>query len=93
MPDADMLLRIAEVFGVSAGELLSGEAEMMEGESGIAAQLERMNEQLARKARMRRLIMEVVIAVVVVCAVAAIYPQWNEIWHEFGRNLYRIFHS
>lgn len=26
-------------------------------------------------------------------AIAVIYPKWNEIWYDFGRNLYYLFNN
>lgn len=52
VPDADLVVRMAEIFNVSAGELLGNSADA-EGES-LAADLERANALLAEKTEAER---------------------------------------
>lgn len=35
----------------------------------------------------------VILAVLLALAIAAIYPSWNEMWNDFGHNLYYFFHG
>lgn len=28
--------------------------------------------------------------ILLILAIAVIYPKWNEIWYDFGRNLYHL---
>lgn len=28
----------------------------------------------------------------IILATLVILPQWNEMWHEFGKNIFHIFH-
>lgn len=93
VPDAAMLIRIANLFDTSVSELLGNKIEQNENASEITSQLALLNEQLAQKAKIRRKIIVVVIIIVSVCAIAAIYPHWNEIWYYFGYNLYHLFHG
>lgn len=93
VPDADMLIRIADLFDTSVSELLGNKIEQKENVSEIAAQLALLNEQLAQKAKIRKGIIVAITIIVFVGAIAAIYPLWNEIWHDFGRNLYHLFNE
>lgn len=51
VPDADMLVRIAELFEVSVGDLLGSEVETAENRDEVAVQLALLNEQLANRHR------------------------------------------
>ena len=93
VPDADMLIRIADLFDTSVSELLGNKIEQKENVSEIAVQLALLNEQLAQKAKIRKRIIAVIAVIVFVGAIAAIYPLWNEVWHDFGRNLYHLFNE
>lgn len=93
VPDADMLIRIADLFDTSVSELLGNKIEQKENVSEIAVQLALLNEQLAQKATIRKRIIAVITIIVFVGAIAAIYPLWNEVWHDFGRNLYHLFNE
>lgn len=93
VPDADMLMRIADLFDTSVSELLGNKIEQEENVSDIAVQLALLNEQLAQKAKIRKRIIAVIAVIVFVGAIAAIYPLWNEVWHDFGRNLYHLFNE
>lgn len=93
VPDVDMLIRIADLFDTSVSELLGKEIEQKENVSDIAVQLALLNEQLAQKAKIRKRIIAVITIIVFVCAIAAIYPTWNEVWHDFGRNLFHLFNE
>ncbi len=98
VPDAEMLVKIAEVLGTSVNELL-GEAvaaKNEEGLSSVAMELQKLNEllamQIAQKKQLAKNIAKASAAILLVLFVIAIYDSWNETWYEFGRNLYRIFH-
>lgn len=32
-----------------------------------------------------------ILVVLFIIAIAVIYPKWNEIWYDFGRNIYNLF--
>ncbi|MBQ3237081.1 MAG: helix-turn-helix transcriptional regulator [Oscillospiraceae bacterium] len=98
VPDAEMLVKIAEVLGTSVNELL-GEAvaaKNEEGLSSVAMELQKLNEllamQIAQKKQLAKNIAKASAAILLVLFVIAIYDSWNETWYEFGRNIYRIFH-
>ena len=93
VPDADMLIRIADLFDTSVGELLGSRIEQEENSNEIAAQLSLLNEQVAHKIRIYKKVVTIAIVVIFIFVFAAIYPQWDEIWHDFGRNLYYFFNQ
>ena len=68
VPDADTLIRLAEILEVSVSELLGAKIENEKTASDVAEQLSRINEQLAiRNRRSRRIwkIVAIVLAVIV----------------------------
>ena len=60
VPDADTLIRLAEVLEVSISELLGAKIENENAASDVAEQLSRINEQLAIKNRRSRRIWKIV---------------------------------
>ena len=54
VPDGDLLIRLADIFEVSVGELLGARIESEQEISAVAEQLSRINEQLAIKNRRSR---------------------------------------
>lgn len=66
VPDAEMLLKIAEEFEVSVSELLGAKIEDEQSKSDVAELLARINEQLAIKNRRTKRIWKVVGVIVVV---------------------------
>lgn len=60
VPDADLLLRLAEILEVSVCELLGAKIENENATSDVAEQLSRINEQLAIKNRRTRRIWKVI---------------------------------
>ena len=60
VPDADTLIRLAEVLEVSVSELLGAKIENENAASDVAEQLSRINEQLAIKNRRSRRIWKIV---------------------------------
>lgn len=90
VPDAEMLLRLSEVFGVTVSDLL-GETEAAPEENEepnlrqIAAQLSELNDRLAsRSARNRKLLR---IAAWVVLGVAVLALAWNGMSELIARYL------
>jgi putative transcriptional regulator len=72
VPDADMLIKIADVFDVSFSDLLGMRIENEDDKNELASQLMRINEQLAIKNRRSRRIWKVIAVALVVIAVLAI---------------------
>ena len=60
VPDADLLIRLAEILEVSVSELLGAKIENENTASDVAEQLSRINEQLAIKNRRSRRIWKIV---------------------------------
>lgn len=58
VPDADMLIRIAELFEVSVSDLLGEQIQREPEMSQVAAQLALLNEQLANRTRRHRRILK-----------------------------------
>ena len=64
VPDADLLIRLADVFEVTVSELLGARIEDEQEVSAIAEQLSRINEQLAIKNRRARRVWKIVAIVI-----------------------------
>lgn len=71
VPDADTLIRLAEVLEVSVSELLGAKIENENAASDVAEQLSRINEQLAIKNRRSRRIWKIV--AIILAAIVLIY--------------------
>lgn len=99
VPDAQMLMEIAEVFDVPVSELLGKTIEQEEKEDVlevIAQELAKRNELLAmeqqRKEQMKKLVLEIIGAILVIAFLGSIFEEWNRIWYEFGQNIYKMTH-
>ena len=64
VPDADLLVKLADVLEVSVAELLGGNIHNNEDTNELAEQLSRINEQLAIKNRRSRRIWKVVFGII-----------------------------
>jgi putative transcriptional regulator len=69
VPDADLLIRIADIVEVSVSELLGAKIESERDIDIVAEQLARINEQLAVKNRRSRRIWRVVAGILIAFAV------------------------
>lgn len=71
VPDAEMLVKIAEIFEISVSELLGEKIEETQDMNEIAIQLALLNEQLANKSRRNKRILKVILitiaAIVLAC--------------------------
>lgn len=97
VPDAEILKNIADVFDVSVNELLDSKIpEPIEKDDleAIAQQLAIINEQYSEQNSKRNKVMKyiryAVYVIMILGILAAVLPRWNEMWNDFGRNL---FHS
>lgn len=75
VPDADALIRLAEVLEVSVSELLGAKIENENASADVAEQLSRINEQLAMRNRRSRRIWKaiaIILAVIVVINAVAV---------------------
>lgn len=70
VPDADTLIRLAEILEVSVSELLGSKIETKNGNvtNDVAEQLSRINEQLAIKNRRSRRISKVIAIIAIILA-------------------------
>lgn len=73
VPDADTLIRLAEILEVSVSELLGAKIESENTASDVAEQLSRINEQLVIKNRRSRRIWKVVAIVLAVIVLINIF--------------------
>ena len=64
VPDADMLIRIAEMLEMSVSELLGAKIENEDSQNDIAEQLSRINEQLAVKNRRGKTVLKIVLGII-----------------------------
>ena len=85
VPDADTLIRLAEILEVSVSELLGAKIENENTASDVAEQLSRINEQLAIKNRRTRRIWKIVAVILaaiafinILIAVLFSVPNFNE---------------
>jgi putative transcriptional regulator len=100
VPDAEMLMQLAEVLEVNVSDLLGKKIEMAEGQNemdAVAIELAKLNELLVvygNKASALKKKMGILIAVILlVLFVCAIFGTWTDIWHEFGQNLYHFLND
>ena len=98
VPDAELLIQLAEVLGVSVSDLLGKKIEITEGQSEIdvlASELAKLNELLVvygnRISGCKRKIKTAIGVILLVVLICAIYGSWSDMWYEFGRNLYHLF--
>ena len=99
VPDAQMLMDIAEVFSVSVSELLGNDIEQetkADTLEVITQELAKLNELMAieqkKKEEKRKKIVEIVGVILVILFIASIFDEWNRIWYEFGQNIYKLTH-
>ncbi len=85
VPDADTLIRLAEILEVSVSELLGSKIETENGNvtNDVAEQLSRINEQLAIKnRRSRRIWKAIAIILVVFFLISVFYNDLNSSIHN-----------
>ena len=97
VPDAETLMKIAEVLEVSVNDLLGEPIAERADMSDVAEQLSRLNDLVATQIQDRRnlgrKIKEAAIIALFILFIIAIYPSWGDMWHEFGRNLYHLLNN
>ena len=96
VPDADIVVKLAEVLDVSVNELLGEEIKSDDKKLEVAEQLAKLNALLAiqmqRRQQVRKTVLNIIGVILILGFIAAIYPSWTETWHEFGQNLYHMLH-
>ena len=104
VPDAEMLVRVSEVLEVPVADLLgktAGEEPPDSTLDSIARELQKLNEllasQAAAQAERRKKLLAVLIpataALIAILFLAAVYPQWNRLFYDFGQNFYHWTHG
>ena len=104
VPDAEMLVRVSEVLEVPVADLLgktAGEEPPDSTPDNIARELQKLNEllasQAATQAERRKKLLAVLVpaaaALLVILFLAAVYPQWNRLFYDFGQNFYHWTHG
>ena len=95
VPDAELLIQLAEVLGVDVSDLLGKKIEIIEGQSEertLALELARLNELIVvygKKASDLKKKIGIAIAVILlIIFVCTTFDIWTDIWHDFGKNLY-----
>ena len=98
VPDAEMIMEIAEVFDVSVSDLLGKEIETELKDNSleiIASELAKLNELLViqhqKTKEMKKKMVNIIAILLVILFIGAIYEQWNSMFYEFGQNLYHWF--
>jgi putative transcriptional regulator len=100
VPDAEMLIQLADVLEVEVSDLLGEKIEIAEGQSemdALALELAKLNELLVvygnKASDLKKKIGILIAVILVVIFVCAIFGTWTDIWHEFGQNLYYMFNN
>lgn len=99
VPDAQMLIEIAEIFEVPVSVLLGKTVEQEEKEDlleVIAAELAKRNELLAleqqKKEQAKKAIVNAIVVAAFLLFLGAIFEDWCQMFYEFGQNIYKWTH-
>lgn len=99
VPDAQMLMEIAEVFSVSVNELLGNDIEQETKKDTlevIAQELAKLNELMAieqqKKEEIKKKIVEIIGIILFILFISSIFDEWNQIWYELGQSIYKLTH-
>ena len=100
VPDAELLIQLAEVLGVSVSELLGKKIEIAQEQNEkdvIASELEKLDELLVvygnKLSGWKGKIGHALGIVLLVVFICVIYDSWSDMWYEFWQNLYQMFHK
>lgn len=97
VPDAETLVKIADVLEVSVSDLLGAPIEESVQMSDVAKQLARLNDLIAMQIQDRRrtvkMVRDILIIAIFVGFWGAILPTWGDTCYEFGRNLYHLLND
>ncbi len=88
MPDPSLIPIIADLFDVTCDEILRGERSEKNNDNNLSAS---KGKQLSNK--QKKAIGSVVAVILVVIFMAAIYESWNNMWYDFGKNIYYTFNK
>ncbi len=100
VPDAELLIQLAEVLDVEVSDLLGKKIEIAEGQNEkdiLASELAKLNELLVvygnKLSNLKRKIGIAIGIVLLILFLGAIYDSWSDMWYEFGQNLYYLFNE
>lgn len=100
VPDAELLIKLAEVLDVSVSDLLGAQIEVPEDKNEIevlANELSKLNELLVtygnKVSNFKRKIWTALVIIILLFFIGAIYESWTDMFHEFGRNLYYMLND
>lgn len=100
VPDAELLIKLAEVLNVNVSDLLGKKVEIQEGQNeldALALELAKLNELLVvygnKLSNLKKKIGTAIAIILFILFMCAIYDGWKDIWHRFGQNLYHMFNS
>lgn len=100
VPDAELLIQLAEVLDVTVSDLLGKKIEIAEGQNEkdiLASELAKLNELLVvygnKLSDLKRKIGIAIGIVLLILFIGAIYDSWSDMWYEFGQNLYHLFNE
>lgn len=80
VPDAEMLVKLAEIFEVQVSQLLGSRIELDAQPDALAEQLARINEQLVIKNRRTK---KLWITIVIIAAILIVIPLLRLLWIAF----------
>lgn len=97
VPDAELLIRLAEVLDVNVSDLLGKKIEIPEGQNeldALALELAKLNELLVvygnKFSDFKKKIGIGLAIVLILLFICAIYDSWTDMWYQFGQNLYHM---
>ena len=100
VPDAELLIQLAEVLDVTVSDLLGRKIEIAEGQNEkefLASELAKLNELLVvygnKLSNSKRKIGIAIGIVLLLLFIGVIYDSWLDMWYEFGQNLYHLFNK
>ena len=100
VPDAELLIQLAEVLDVTVSDLLGRKIEIAEGQNEkefLASELAKLNELLVvygnKLSNSKRKIGIAIGIVLLLLFIGVIYDSWSDMWYEFGQNLYHLFNE
>ena len=100
VPDAELLIQLAEVLDVTVSDLLGKKIEIAEGQNEkdiLASELAKLNELLVvygnKLSNLKRNIGIAMGIVLLILVIGAIHDSWSDMWYEFGQNLYHLFNE
>ena len=100
VPDAELLTDLAEVLDVTVSELLGKTIEVedrVDSLDAVATELAKLNELLViqhqKTEQAKKAIVNIIGVAAVLIFIGAIFDEWNQIFYEFGQNLYHLING